>query len=864
MFSNIVSSQSFVLFNGRVLSEKKPVISANITLSNRDSIYGFTFTDKNGKFSLKIPTNIPLPTLIISHLSIEKIIFSIVDDSLFNKEVDIYAVPRVNKLPEVQVESTRKGVSITGDTTSFAASKYSDGSETVLEDLLKKIPGIKVSEDGKISFRGKQISKVLFEGNDLYKDKYRVVTKNLTNKIIDSVQAIENFNSNSLLKGITSENETVLNLVVKNEIKNRISGNTNINLGSTYEASLNVFLIKKSCQFVGLYTGNNIGITETGLFEEDNNKTIISNTNSFSLPITNIQIPETFLGFKKSIPNNSHLGNLSFGKNKKDKSSITANLSIENNKQWRSILTNESLITNSDSLFFNSFREYSDRINKIFGGFEIKNAFSKKTTLVNHFDLAYSEENLYNNLFLPLSFIIEQSKLPSLNLLYDLEFTTKVNDNSVLLLSGTTQYSNRTQFYHNTEGLHYPPIGSPSPSSLINDILQKKNTLASNISARLYLNRKLLKFMLGLSSTYSKTSRLDISTKVSDSILFLTRIPQSNESYENNIYGQLNFTLKKISFSLNGGLSMIKNSILGGQNNILLNAKMGIKWIPSKNNFLLLFISKQPTLNDLNNYSTAPLIKDYRTIQYSLSNWKNFSNTNLGIVYGYNNFFKAVDLSASFIIQKKSLSIVRFFTFSGFNTRSFLDFGPSTNFYTSNISAGKYISNLNVYIKADFLKSFNNYFNAIGTSSLEKFNFNTNSFGTEIRSSFDCIFNFTAKAKFGNQKIQARSFKNTSTIKNTEIGLKTRFRFSNHLQFIFDATNYSISSESKNTRILYSILNTEIKYSKPRTKWHLVCKMINIGNLRKVKSLSFSDILISTDEIYFLGRRVTIGGSYLF
>src|SRR5581483_2435280 len=112
---------------------------------------------------------------------------------------------------EVVVKASPK-VSVKRDTVSFSADAFMDNSEKVVEDLLKKIPGIDIAKDGSITVNGKKVERILVEGDDLFKKDYAVLSRNLSADVIDKVQVIDNYTSNVLLKGLVSNDNKVINL----------------------------------------------------------------------------------------------------------------------------------------------------------------------------------------------------------------------------------------------------------------------------------------------------------------------------------------------------------------------------------------------------------------------------------------------------------------------------------------------------------------------------------------------------------------------------------------------------------------------------------------------------------------------------
>ena len=76
------------------------------------------------------------------------------------------------------------------DTTRYFVNAFADGHERTVEDLLKKLPGIDVSDDGSISYKGKPISKILLDHTDMFGENYKTASRTLSPQIVGSVEAI--------------------------------------------------------------------------------------------------------------------------------------------------------------------------------------------------------------------------------------------------------------------------------------------------------------------------------------------------------------------------------------------------------------------------------------------------------------------------------------------------------------------------------------------------------------------------------------------------------------------------------------------------------------------------------------------------
>ena len=92
--------------------------------------------------------------------------------------------------------------------------------ENMLEDLLKKMPGVEVDSEGKITVNGKEIKKVLIDGKEFFSDDPKVASKNLPSKMIDKVQVLDKLSDMAKMTGFDDgEEETVINLTVKPGMK---------------------------------------------------------------------------------------------------------------------------------------------------------------------------------------------------------------------------------------------------------------------------------------------------------------------------------------------------------------------------------------------------------------------------------------------------------------------------------------------------------------------------------------------------------------------------------------------------------------------------------------------------------------------
>ena len=152
----------------------EPLVGATVRLLKPDSTrVGATIADADGRFAI---TNVSNGRYI---LLAEYVGSTPQARDVTVKDADI----RVKKmlleesattLKEAVVEGIRTPMKVMQDTVEFAAGTYKTQPNAVVEDLLKRLPGVEVSSDGKITANGKEVSKILVDGKEFFSDDPKV------------------------------------------------------------------------------------------------------------------------------------------------------------------------------------------------------------------------------------------------------------------------------------------------------------------------------------------------------------------------------------------------------------------------------------------------------------------------------------------------------------------------------------------------------------------------------------------------------------------------------------------------------------------------------------------------------------------
>ena len=248
-----------------------PQVSIRL-LSAKDSTFVTGISSKdNGTFSLKVPkagSYIAAFSFLGYRTAYEPVQLSkgqprrnLGDILLGSNDVLLQEAVVVGKAPEVVVKE---------DTVEFNADSYKTQPNSVVEDLLKKLPGVEVDSEGKITHAGKEITKILVDGKEFFSDDPKVATKNLPVDIIEKLQVVDRKSDLARLTGVDDgEEETVINLTIKEGMKHGWFGNVTggYGLDGRYEAGamLNHFFGDNQVTILaGSNNTNNMGFTDMG------------------------------------------------------------------------------------------------------------------------------------------------------------------------------------------------------------------------------------------------------------------------------------------------------------------------------------------------------------------------------------------------------------------------------------------------------------------------------------------------------------------------------------------------------------------------------------------------------------------------
>lgn len=260
----LACAQKFNLSGTLTDTLNSPLPSATIMLLNAkdSSLVNFGVSDGKGFFTLK---NIATGKYIFKVSFVGYAVHTqlIAPDQTVT-DIDLGRVrlrSQSTQLDEVVVKGEAVPVKVKRDTIEFNAGSFKTKANANVEDLLKKMPGIDVENDGTVRAQGEQVQRVTVDGKEFFGRDPKLATRNLPADAVDKVQVFDRKSDQSQFTGIDDgQREKTINLELKPEKRNGAFGTMMAGAGTNdrYQARANINRFSKGKQLSFLGMGNNV------------------------------------------------------------------------------------------------------------------------------------------------------------------------------------------------------------------------------------------------------------------------------------------------------------------------------------------------------------------------------------------------------------------------------------------------------------------------------------------------------------------------------------------------------------------------------------------------------------------------------
>ena len=850
--------------------------NCNIVLKdNIGKIITYTYTNEFGEYKLKIDNKGQF-VLIASSIGFEqKSIDLTFEDKNEIKIIDFVLTPKVTELKEIIIEN-KISITIKKDTIVFNADSFKQGNEQVVEDLLKKIPGLNIDANGTIKVGNQEVEKVMIDGDDLFEKGYKILTKNMPVNPIDKVELYQNYSNNKHLKGIENSNKVALNLTLKEDAKRVWFGNNQTGYGlvseNRYENRINLMNFGKKNKYYFLSNLNNTGYEATGDINHLIRPYIIDEPGS----IGDDQIANTLLGLGFDTPN---LKQKRTNFNNAEMLSLNSIFTLSNRIKLKTLgffKTDEvDFLRKSKQQFslgnstFTNTENFTGRKTEFTGFGKIDVTYDINKTKTFEFTGKYNKANEKNRSSLLFNNDLLNERLNTDNQLIDQKavYTNKFKDNTVFLFSGRYILEKTPQNYSSNQFIFsdlFPENANNTKQFSENKmqfagieahVLDKKNNgnlFEIKIGNQLRIDQLNTRFEL-LQNEYNlaypnsyqnnltyASNDLYLSTKHRFKFDKITLLAQTdthqlfNQSKNSNITSNQNpfFIIPKIGldYKIND-----KNKILTSYSYNTTNA--GVLDVFS--GFIQTgFRSFSKGLEDFNQLNSSSAI-----LNYTYGSWGDKFFANTFILYSKNNsYFSTNSIIAQNYSQTEKIII---------KDRENLSISSSIDRYFKPIKSN---------LKINFGGTKTNFKNIVNNSNLREVkNFNAE-YGFELRSGFRASFNYHIGSKWNFNQVKT-NIKNNFT--NNMSFLDVSFMINEKFNFQVQTERYFFGN-LKNANNTYYFIDLEARYVIKDNKLTFFLSGNNLNDTEKFINYSISDINISQTEYRLMPRYVLLKMEYRF
>ena len=247
--------------SGKVVDDNgKPIVMANVMLYPdslaKQPMESYAVTDSKGVFHLNsAPT--ASAWVHVKCLGYEDYVLKC---DLSKSPFLITLQSKMHELDEVVVKGNYSGIKTRGDSVVFDVNHFKTGAEENVSDVLRRLPGMEVSETGKVKYEGKNIDKILVNGNDVMSTGSGMMLNGLSADVVSGAEILRNWNDGSLANALkNSDQRTALNIKTSESLRFTAKIDGGGGILNKYQAKSTSLLIGKKGSFSAALSSNNLG-----------------------------------------------------------------------------------------------------------------------------------------------------------------------------------------------------------------------------------------------------------------------------------------------------------------------------------------------------------------------------------------------------------------------------------------------------------------------------------------------------------------------------------------------------------------------------------------------------------------------------
>jgi len=867
-------------------SLQSPLESASLVAINKKTrnLESYALTDINGKYKLNLNKNTNY-NIQVSYIGLRTL-----EDSISTKEISLLKDYNLRSDIALQEVIVKMPVIVRGDTLIYDADSFKNGTERKLEDIIDKLPGVEINEDGQIEVEGKVVNKLMVNGKDFFDGDTKIGTKNIPSNAVDKIQVLRNYAEVGQLSGVRNNQDNfAINIKLKSGKESFWFGDVTLGAGDSPDDQL--YLVqpklfyynpKYSINFIS--DVNNIG--ELALTRRD----IRGFGGGFSRPSnksgTSINLGDNSLNFLTSQRNalkiENQLASANFSYSPKKTLDLGGFL-IFNSSQ---ILSNEISLaqyTNPDLEIPNERTEQSNT--ELSNQGLLKLSASYKPNFNNQFDYdiltrVSNDSQKQNSFSSVLGNTNQVDEITPYNINQNFSYYFTLDEDNIFAFEAQHVLKNENPFYNvtidnnpdNSDPFDVTAEAIGLNTSLSNYNLGQEKQIESNqLDAKLdyyhIINPKSnINFTLGTIQSHQQFNSkifqfLNQSIKFEPTPRFNDGLAINDTEYNfSDLYMGVHYRFRKGKFTVTPGFSIHAY----GNRNIQFGKEIEdkfIRFLPDfetriqikKGESLTLNYNMRNQFTDVTRLARGLLINSYNSIQYGTPDLQNALSHNVSLLYSSFNLFNYTNVFAR-VAYAKNIDQIRSLTDfeSVIRTSTFFN----SNFADENFNVFGRIQRTFGKIRAGLNSSFNyskiNQFIQGQQSLNEGF---TQTYTPEIRTNFRVAPNVRLRYRYSiannNQGSRETKFITKAPSIEFDAFVIEKFTF---------RTNYSFTTQSQDIgeSQSFQIWDAKLSYRKDKdAKWEYEIKASNILNIDSQVRNNANNLAVFSSETFIQPRFIT-------
>ncbi len=623
--------------SGVVLEEgsNEPLTGASVILRNAEGkIKKYATSDARGKFSISTP-EINGYTLDVSMMSFAKQTVKL--DSV-QLPVTVIMSHSATMLKEVAVKADR--IREQGDTITYNVGSFAQAQDRSIGDVLKRMPGIDVSNSGKIQYQGEDINKFYIEGSDLLGGKYGVATNGINHDDVGAVEVMENHQPMQVLSGISFSDKAAINLKLKNKAKATWTFHGDAGVGyswqpncAVWDGELFAMAVMPGFQNITTFKTNNIGedlsASATDFFAS-RRETGLSRYVSVSLPgVPNLSRKRTLFNRSALVSTNS-LWKVKNGEFK-------AQIDYGSNRVTAQAANITTYFLESGDRVITENRDGRDRFHSLSGKFIYE--VNQKTTFINNTlstNIDWDDVRLGVTGSLPND---QSAKLPDYYVANKFKMIKRFNGKHLVTFQSNNEWESLPQTLNVS-------MGSNSIRQHISD-----HAFYTHESAAYAFSIKGITISLeGGVKGYWRSMESDLSDQ-SDLSDLSDRLANCINTNYFTLYAtpKFEYWVKRVNFTLNAPVSFAHYTFdksFANRSEVYFSPSLSMNWKPNNRISMTLRGGTGRSPMDLNKIHPGYIMTNYRSFQQGTDNFYNSTSQSLSASFSYKHTRRGVFANA--------------------------------------------------------------------------------------------------------------------------------------------------------------------------------------------------------------------------